>query len=131
MNKILLILLFISSSCIKQTPQKLIDFKNTSDFNESKFQIVQKDTKLNSITTKLYSKYCLSCHGHNAIGSVGPNLTDETWLNGSGSIRDIYKIIRYGITNKGMRAFENTLSDEQLMAMSIYIDSLKIANTEI
>jgi cytochrome c oxidase cbb3-type subunit 3 len=127
MNKIAwIVLLLLNSSCFKQKPQKIIDFKDNSDFNEIQFKLVKEDTGLIATTSKLYSTYCISCHGHKALGGAGPNLTDSVWKNGSGSVQDIYKILRYGIAQNGMRAFEKTLSDKQLMAMSIYIKSLKV-----
>jgi cytochrome c oxidase cbb3-type subunit 3 len=122
------IILLVSSSCFQQTPDKSIDFDDLSDFNVSQFKVVREDAKLIATTQKLYSRHCNSCHGYKAGGLVGPNLTDKSWIHGKGSTQDIYKILRYGIPSKGMRAFEKTLSDKELMAMSLYIKSLEGIN---
>lgn len=127
-KRLLWITLLISSSCFQQTPDQTIDFSDQSDFNVTQFKSVREDIKLNASIPKLYSRYCNSCHGYKAGGLVGPNLTDKFWIYGKGSTQDIYKILRYGIASKGMRAFEKTLSDKELMAMSLYIKSLEGAN---
>ncbi len=118
------IILLISSSCFKQAPVQEIDFDNQNDFNIGQFKSVREDTALMAKTEKLYSRHCNSCHGYKGGGLVGPNLTDKFWIYGKGSTQDIYKIIRYGIPSKGMRAFEKTLTDKEIMAMSLYVKSL-------
>jgi len=125
MKKNIWIILLLTSSCFKQVPDKIINYQDNTDFNEIQFKSVSENKGLIASTEKLYSKYCVSCHGYKASGGAGPNLTDKTWINGKGSIIDIYKVIRYGIISKGMRSFEKTLTDKELMAMSIYINSLK------
>jgi cytochrome c oxidase cbb3-type subunit 3 len=67
---------------------------------------------------------CPACHNADGGGNaVGPNLTDNYWLYG-GSIRDIFKTIKYG-TSKGMRSWKDDLSAKQIAQVSSYIMSLK------
>lgn len=124
------IILLISSSCFEQKPIISINFQDQSDFNITQFKSVRENSPLIAKVQKLYSQYCTACHGYKGSGSVGPNLTDNFWINGEGSTQDIYKILRYGIPSKGMRAFEKTLSDKELMAMSLYIKSLQGLNPQ-
>ena len=67
---------------------------------------------------------CAACHGENAQGVVGPNLTDEYWLHGS-KINDIFKTIKYGVQAKGMPNWEKQLSPRQIADVSNYILSLQ------
>jgi cytochrome c oxidase cbb3-type subunit 3 len=67
---------------------------------------------------------CAPCHGDNAQGVVGPNLTDEYWLHGN-RVNDIFKTIKYGIPAKGMPTWEKQLSPKQIADVSNYILSLQ------
>ncbi|WP_428312820.1 c-type cytochrome [Hydrocarboniphaga sp.] len=55
----------------------------------------------------LYAQHCAACHGPHFDGDRGkgaPNLKDEVWLYGSGSIADIESTILYGIRSGHPRA---------------------------
>jgi cytochrome c oxidase cbb3-type subunit 3 len=123
--KKLWILLLISSSCFNQKPTKKIDYSDTKDFNELLYKEILNDKPFQKGIHLKYKKLCQTCHGYFAEGRVGPNLTDNYWINGEGSIQDIYKILKYGISNKGMRSYKNVLSDKELIAMSHYLKQLK------
>ncbi len=71
----------------------------------------------------IFMTRCVSCHGAKGEGAVGPNLTDDHWLYG-GSIRDIFRTIRYGIPGTSMTGWQHTLSDEDQQAVSNYVYSL-------
>ena len=72
----------------------------------------------------VFKQTCAPCHGDNAQGVVGPNLTDEYWLHGN-KINDIFKIIKYGVLSKGMPTWEKQLSPKQIASVSNYILSLQ------
>jgi cytochrome c oxidase cbb3-type subunit 3 len=67
---------------------------------------------------------CIACHGQNGEGLVGPNLTDEFWLHG-GSVKDIFKTIKYGVPEKGMVSWEKNMSSANISAVTNYILSLQ------
>ena len=72
----------------------------------------------------IYDKNCIACHGELGEGNaIGPNLTDKYWLNG-GSLEDVYQIIKVGKPLKGMLAWQNQLSPEQMLQVSSYTMSL-------
>jgi cytochrome c oxidase cbb3-type subunit 3 len=75
----------------------------------------------------LFKTACAPCHGEHAEGLVGPNLTDEYWLHG-GSVKDIFKTIKYGVPDKGMIAWEKTMRPKQIADITSYIMSLKGSN---
>ena len=75
----------------------------------------------------VFQANCAACHGNAGQGVVGPNLTDEYWLHG-GSVKDIFKTIKYGIPEKGMKSWKDDFSPTQLSQLSSYILSLKGTN---
>jgi cytochrome c oxidase cbb3-type subunit 3 len=77
---------------------------------------------------EIYDKNCIACHGPVGEGNaIGPNLTDKYWLNG-GSLQDVYQIIKVGKPLKGMLAWQNQLSPEQMLQVSSYTISLQGTN---
>lgn len=70
---------------------------------------------------------CAPCHGKQGQGGVGPNLTDEYWLHG-GSVKDIFKTVKYGVPAKGMIPWQAQLSPGQIQEVSSYIVKLKGTN---
>jgi cytochrome c oxidase cbb3-type subunit 3 len=74
-----------------------------------------------------FTQNCAACHGQKAEGVVGPNLTDEYWLHG-GDVNAIFKTIKYGVTSKGMVAWQGKLSDDQILEVTSYILSVKGTN---
>ena len=75
----------------------------------------------------LFKTVCTPCHGANGEGGVGPNLTDEFWLHG-GSVKDVFKTIKYGVPDKGMVAWEKSMNAKQISDITNYVLSLKGSN---
>lgn len=72
----------------------------------------------------LFTTNCVACHGNSGEGGVGPNLTDEFWLH-QGGIKDIFKTIKYGYPEKGMKSWEQDLGAKQIHEVSSYILTLQ------
>jgi cytochrome c oxidase cbb3-type subunit 3 len=75
----------------------------------------------------IYTANCVACHGANGEGTIGPNLTDRSWLHG-GEIKDIFKTVKYGVPEKGMVPWEQTLTPGQIAEVSSYIITLRDSN---
>ncbi len=75
----------------------------------------------------IYNARCAVCHGQLGEGGIGPNFTDAYWLHG-GSIQDIFKVVKYGVVEKGMQAWKNELLPLQMQEVSSYILSLQGSN---
>ena len=75
----------------------------------------------------LFIKSCATCHGNEGQGGVGPNLTDNFWIHG-GSIKDIFKTIKYGVPQKGMIAWKSQLKPGAMKNLASYIKTLKGTN---
>jgi cytochrome c oxidase cbb3-type subunit III len=71
-----------------------------------------------------FTTMCAACHGTEGQGGVGPNLTDNYWLNG-GSINDIFKTIKYGKPEKGMRSWKDDFSPIQIAQIASYIKNMQ------
>jgi cbb3-type cytochrome c oxidase subunit III len=74
---------------------------------------------------------CYACHGSNAEGAVGPNLTDAEWLHGDGSYDMILATVTSGVpaekTKKGTAMPPkggSAISDEDVKAVAAYVYSL-------
>jgi cytochrome c oxidase cbb3-type subunit 3 len=78
----------------------------------------------------LFSQKCTPCHGPQGgskPGGVGPNLTDEYWIHG-GSLSNIFTSIKYGWTEKGMIAWKDQLTPEQIAQLANFVKSIRGSN---
>jgi len=66
---------------------------------------------------------CAACHRPDGGGNVGPNLTDDYWLHGGG-IKDVFKTIKYGWPEKGMKSWKDDYSPLQIEQLASYVKSL-------
>lgn len=74
---------------------------------------------------EIYTNTCIACHKVDGGGSVGPNLTDEFWINGGG-IKNVFKVISEGSSNNpSMVAWKNTLKPKDIQKISSYVLSLQ------
>ena len=97
---------------------------NNVDENTVKLLTEQSDIATGK---DLFISTCAACHGKSGEGSVGPNLTDEYWLHG-GSIQDIFKSVKYGWVEKGMKSWKEDLSPMQIAQVTSFIKTLKETN---
>jgi len=74
-----------------------------------------------------FKKYCISCHGVNGQGVVGPNLTDDYWIHGSG-IKSVYTTIKQGVPAKGMISWQLVYTPKQIQEIASYVLSLRGTN---
>ncbi|MBS1773170.1 MAG: c-type cytochrome [Bacteroidetes bacterium] len=72
----------------------------------------------------IFQNTCAACHAKDGGGGVGPNLTDEYWLHGGG-IKDVFKSIKYGWVDKGMKSWKDDFSPVQIAQLASYVKSLK------
>lgn len=75
----------------------------------------------------VFTQNCAACHGKDGEGTVGPNLTDDYWLHG-GRIQDIFKTVKYGWPEKGMRSWKDDLSPMQIAQVASFIKSIHGSN---
>lgn len=76
---------------------------------------------------KIFVEKCAVCHRPDLGGLVGPNLTDEYWLHG-GTVKDLFKTIKYGVPSKGMVTWDNVLKPAEIQQLASYILSMQGSN---
>jgi cytochrome c oxidase cbb3-type subunit 3 len=84
-----------------------------------------KDATVIAAGQEKFTASCASCHGPNGGGLIGPNLTDAYWINGDGKPMSILKIVKEGVTAKGMPAWGSVLGQEDQVKIVAYILSLQ------
>lgn len=75
----------------------------------------------------IYAANCAVCHGQAGEGGIGPNMTDDYWIHG-GEVNDIFRIVKYGVLDKGMVPWEQMLTPAQIAEVSNYIITLRGTN---
>lgn len=93
------------------------------EISEAALAGLMDDPSMMSGGKKIFQGKCATCHGMFGEGGIGPNLTDQYWLHGP-QLMDVYRIVREGVTEKGMLAWERQLRPAELMAVSSYVGTL-------
>jgi cytochrome c oxidase cbb3-type subunit III len=75
----------------------------------------------------IYDANCVACHGTGGEGTVGPNLTDPYWVHGGG-IKNVFKVITYGVPEKGMISWKTQLRASEIQKVASYILTLQGTN---
>lgn len=75
----------------------------------------------------IFKQNCAACHGPEGQGLVGPNFTDDYWLHG-GSVNDVFRSVKYGWTEKGMKSWQQDLKPAEIQLVVSYVKSLRGTN---
>jgi mono/diheme cytochrome c family protein len=108
----------------KQVAEFMI--KNVNSVDETNAKL----SKIPEILAKgkvVFDKNCVVCHGAGGQGTVGPNFTDDYWISG-GDIKAVFKTIKYGKPDKGMKSWKTDLSAAEMYQVACFIKSLKGTN---
>jgi cytochrome c oxidase cbb3-type subunit 3 len=74
-----------------------------------------------------FTRTCASCHGEQAQGLIGPNLTDDRWIHG-GTVEQIFQSVAKGWPAKGMPPWGRAVKPEELSALVSYVRSIQGSN---
>ena len=74
-----------------------------------------------------FTKTCSPCHGAQAQGLIGPNLTDDRWLHG-GQVAQIFQSVVKGWPAKGMPPWGRAIPPDEIAAVVSYVRSLQGSN---
>jgi len=97
------------------------------EIKESTLLGLMDDDAMMAGGAQIFATKCAQCHGNNAQGNIGPNLTDNYWLHG-GRLTDIYHTITEGVPSKGMLPWKNQLSPAEILSVAAYVGSLRGSN---
>jgi len=103
--------------------QRQILIATQGSIDESKLTVLTDPAAVKS-GMENFTKYCVSCHGTEAGGIVGPNLTDKFWIHGGG-VKDVYTTIKIGVPAKGMISWELVFTPKQIQELASYVLSLQ------
>jgi mono/diheme cytochrome c family protein len=74
---------------------------------------------------------CYACHGANAQGTVGPNLTDAEWIHSDGSFEAIVKQVDTGVPKEQSKSGivmppkgGAAITEDEVKAVAAYVYSL-------
>jgi len=96
--------------------------------NEESLGKLMANPALMSDAKALFGLRCTPCHGANAQGVIGPNLTDNSWIHGAGKLTDIYGVVEGGVAAKGMPAWGRQLTPIELRKVVAYVGTLRGSN---
>lgn len=85
------------------------------------------DEKWNKVGATIYQSNCVTCHGVDASGIAGPNLTDDSYINVK-TLPDIYDVVNKGRKNGAMPAWGERLLPVERVLVSAYVASLRGQN---
>ncbi len=67
----------------------------------------------------LFVRNCVSCHGPQGGGLIGPNLCDDTFIHGP-TYADLVRVVREGVPARGMIAWRTVLKPHEIQAVASY-----------
>jgi cytochrome c oxidase cbb3-type subunit 3 len=76
----------------------------------------------------LFSQRCAACHADRGQGLIGPNLTDDHWIHGHGTLMDIYNVVNDGVQAKGMPAWGRQLTPIELGKVVAFVGTIRNTN---
>lgn len=113
---------------MKQAEEEKAAYLAKTSSNVDENSVVMLDAGAIAAGKSLFAANCIACHGNAGEGNaVGPNLTDNYWIHG-GDIKDVFKSIKYGWVEKGMRSWKEDFSPMQMAQLASYVKSLKGTN---
>lgn len=68
----------------------------------------------------VYVQNCAPCHGAQLEGVIGPGFLDDEWIHG-GTAADVLRVIREGVLDKGMVAWQGILPPDQISNVAAYV----------
>jgi glucose/arabinose dehydrogenase len=68
----------------------------------------------------IYMKYCATCHGKDLNGGMAKSITDGIWQFGANDV-EIFKHIEEGIPKRGMPGFKESLSEEDIEEIIVFL----------
>ncbi len=99
--------------------------ENPEKFNTDNIVAFTDDENIAKGKELFTSKTCFACHLNDLGGSIGPNLTDNSWISG-GDVKSLFNTITNGgRPGKGMIAWESTITREERIQLASYIISMQ------
>ena len=75
----------------------------------------------------VFTTNCVACHGEEAQGTIGPNLTDAYWIHGGDAVA-VHGVVSAGVSAAGMPAWGAVLGPDAVEKVTAYILTLRDTN---
>lgn len=79
------------------------------------------------VGASVFKANCVSCHGPDAAGQIGPNLTDDYYKNVK-ELTDIPKVVSGGAAAGAMPAWKTRLHPNEIVLVAAYVAALRGKN---
>ncbi len=114
----------LDQNLVKIEAQENLTQEQTKKLSEADLLALINDKQVINEGRALYNKNCLACHGAFGEGLIGPNLTDNYWVHGDGSLKSVLLVISTGVIDKGMPEWGKILSPKDLQNTTVFVRSL-------
>lgn len=116
----------LARDMVKINEQKAIAAADVSNFDISHYNEWKSKNDATALGDEVYEVNCFSCHAAGGGGDIGPNLTDKNWIHlKDRTPEELFPFIRDGFEDKGMPAWGEILSKEEIYAAINHIMELK------
>jgi cytochrome c oxidase cbb3-type subunit 3 len=88
---------------------------------------LMNDESMMGALSGMFQSNCAQCHRADGGGSIGPNLTDDSFKNVK-TPADLYTVITNGVAGTAMTSWENRLREPQRILLAAYVGSLRGSN---
>ncbi len=104
-------------------------FAEIGELSPDEATLVQymNDAEWLTVGAGVYKTQCAKCHGPDASGDVGPNLTDDLYKNVQ-TVEDIATVVADGANNNAMPSLKALLHPNEIVLVSAYVASLRGQN---
>lgn len=105
---------------------RLVDL-TPAPLGEAELQAIFADPARVQSGAAVFAAKCAACHlpDGGGVAGLGPNLCDNYWKNGDGSLGAIYAVVRGGVTGTAMQAWDQLLKPEELQDAVAFVHSLR------
>lgn len=120
-----------SPSLVKEYQHAKNDYEYNQYLNKSPAQLLKEEDLRGFLKEpariqaghEIFKTKCVSCHGAQGQGGIGPNLTDGYWIHG-GKMTDILNTVTQGVLDKGMPPWGAVLKQDEIYSVVTFVKSL-------
>jgi len=107
--------------------KSLRDQADLANISEESLELKARDGQVLAHGKDVFAQRCVSCHGPQGAGLIGPNLTDNYQIHGSSRL-DIYRTVRGGAPGTAMLAWGDQLPQADVVAAAAFVITLRGSN---
>jgi len=98
------------------------------DVTPDQFKAASTNINTVALGQRVYTQYCIRCHGAEGEGDIGPSLNHTDWKNAA-AYRDAFDIVSDGVKRTQMIAWKRTLDPQSVHAVTSYVWAFRAGKT--